>query len=277
LALGDPSTLEGLKKHLTAYEKKLKTESTAGCPELAATYNIIETALYNGLDHLEKYTGIVFQIPVYLAGVVLDPKWKWEFLEGMAKRNHPRDFKKQLDKAKARVQNLWDTQYKVEVFPHNQQSIIPKGPVEMDFLYSLMFDAAAEPASDGPEELENSVRQGSARKTRTKKNHSTASDTQRIVPTIQDEYERWNLEPKDLGAFDLLAYCKLKRASYPHLSVMALEILAIPAMSAEVERVFSSAKQTITARRARLKVEIVEALECLRHWDAAGIIKTWEV
>jgi hypothetical protein len=40
---------------------------------------------------------------------------------------------------------------------------------------------------------------------------------------------------------------------------------------------FNNAKQTITARRARLKVEIVEALECLRHWDVAEVIKPWEV
>jgi hypothetical protein len=58
---------------------------------------------------------------------------------------------------------------------------------------------------------------------------------------------------------------------------MALEILSVPAMSAEVERIFSSAKLTLSERRARLDCEIVEALECLRHWDAAGMISSWDV
>jgi hypothetical protein len=34
-------------------------------------------------------------------------------------------------------------------------------------------------------------------------------------------------------------------------------------MSAAVEQVFSSAKLTMTDRRARLKVDIIEAYECL--------------
>jgi hypothetical protein len=48
-------------------------------------------------------------------------------------------------------------------------------------------------------------------------------------------------------------------------------------MSAEVERVFSSAKLTITDRRALLKVDIIEACECLNHWEAAGIIRDWKL
>jgi hypothetical protein len=76
---------------------------------------------------------------------------------------------------------------------------------------------------------------------------------------------------------DLLSFWKTKRHSYPRLAVMALEILSVPAMSAEVERVFSSGKLTLSDQRARLDSEIVEALEYLRHWNAAGIIASWEV
>ena len=46
----------------------------------------------------------------------------------------------------------------------------------------------------------------------------------------------------------------------------ALDILAIPAMSAEVERVFSSTGQFITDRRNRRQDDIVEAVECLKSW-----------
>ena len=45
---------------------------------------------------------------------------------------------------------------------------------------------------------------------------------------------------------------------------MALDILLIPAMSAEPERLFSGAKILITDRRNRLSIESIKALECLK-------------
>lgn len=54
---------------------------------------------------------------------------------------------------------------------------------------------------------------------------------------------------------------------------MALDILAIPAMSAEVERVFSSASLNITNWRNRLGEEVVEAIECQKSWLQSGIIE----
>jgi hypothetical protein len=47
---------------------------------------------------------------------------------------------------------------------------------------------------------------------------------------------------------------------------MAIDILSIPAMSAEPERLFSKAKITITDRRNRLGVSTIEQLECLKSW-----------
>ena len=47
---------------------------------------------------------------------------------------------------------------------------------------------------------------------------------------------------------------------------MALDILSIPAMSAEPERLFSGAKISITDRRNRLSIQSIEALECLKSW-----------
>ena len=45
-----------------------------------------------------------------------------------------------------------------------------------------------------------------------------------------------------------------------------MDILSIPAMSAEPERLFSRAKITITDRRNRLGSDAIEALECLKSW-----------
>lgn len=52
----------------------------------------------------------------------------------------------------------------------------------------------------------------------------------------------------------------------PDLAAFIYDMAAIPAMSAECERVFSSAKLLLRDQRARLKPILIETYECLRHW-----------
>ena len=54
---------------------------------------------------------------------------------------------------------------------------------------------------------------------------------------------------------------------YPNLSKMALDLLSIPAMSAEPERLFSDTKITLQDRRNRLGIGIIEAIECIKSWS----------
>jgi hypothetical protein len=61
-----------------------------------------------------------------------------------------------------------------------------------------------------------------------------------------------------------------QRASYPALSIRALDIPSIPAMSAEPEGLFSDAKITITDRRNKLGIESIQAIECLKYWLGSG-------
>lgn len=56
------------------------------------------------------------------------------------------------------------------------------------------------------------------------------------------------------------------------LRKLAFDLLSIPAVSAEVERVFSSAKRLITPDRNRLNDETIEYLELLRYWWRNNII-----
>jgi hypothetical protein len=69
---------------------------------------------------------------------------------------------------------------------------------------------------------------------------------------------------------NLCAFWARHEAQYPSLARMAFDILSIPAMSSECERVFSSAKILLNDRRARMKEDIIEASECLRAWLQAG-------
>ena len=85
---------------------------------------------------------------------------------------------------------------------------------------------------------------------------------------IQDEYERYITEPLVLGVKigykQWLEETQQKR--YPNLSKMALDLLSIPAMSSDPERLFSRAKITVTDRRNKLRIEVIQALKCIKSW-----------
>ena len=58
-----------------------------------------------------------------------------------------------------------------------------------------------------------------------------------------------------------------QQTKYPNLSCMAIDILTIPAMSDEPERVFSNAKLTLHELRSRLGMETLRAFECIKSWN----------
>ena len=63
-----------------------------------------------------------------------------------------------------------------------------------------------------------------------------------------------------------MAYWNSLYLSQPDLARFALDILAIPLMSAECKRVFSFAKYLITDSCNCLKADIIEVNECLKSW-----------
>ena len=66
-------------------------------------------------------------------------------------------------------------------------------------------------------------------------------------------------------------YAWWANSGFTQLAAMAFDILSIPAMSAEAERVFSGTKLTISSSRNRLGDDIIEATECLNHWYKHGL------
>lgn len=52
---------------------------------------------------------------------------------------------------------------------------------------------------------------------------------------------------------------------YPTLFLAAMDFLAIQGSAVPCERVFSSAKETMTARRNRISPELMEALQMLKY------------
>ena len=68
------------------------------------------------------------------------------------------------------------------------------------------------------------------------------------------------------------------REDYPRqLSKMAINLLCIPAMSAEPERLFSGARRQIPWTRAKLSGKLVEQMECLKYWLTKQVLKNVRV
>jgi len=59
---------------------------------------------------------------------------------------------------------------------------------------------------------------------------------------------------------------------YPRLQYLARDIFSIPPMSDEPERVFSSSRRVLSWDRARLSDEVLQRLQCIKHWKKNGHI-----
>ena len=76
-------------------------------------------------------------------------------------------------------------------------------------------------------------------------------------PASQDEYEDYIAgDPYDIGKISALKWwCQeQQRRRWPRLSLMAIDILSILAMSDEPERIFSGARRTISWERSQLGI-----------------------
>ena len=89
-------------------------------------------------------------------------------------------------------------------------------------------------------------------------------------------FEQWKARRPvpfdDEAAKDPIGWWRMQRSEYPCLSQLAIDILTIPASSADCERAFSEAGDLLEPRRSRLEPEIIGALQCLRSWSRVGMI-----
>lgn len=95
---------------------------------------------------------------------------------------------------------------------------------------------------------------------------------------VEDEYLHYCSQPT-IKVRDARSWWQqpTQRQLYPHLSKLALEILSIPAMSAEPERLFSATKLMITDGRSLLSMKMIEALACLKSWYKLRSLKVGDL
>jgi hypothetical protein len=93
-----------------------------------------------------------------------------------------------------------------------------------------------------------------------------------------DEFERFIAVAPDTLGFTAKSVVQWwiqpsQQEAYPLLSQHALDVLSAPSVSAESERIFSGARRTISWSRSQLSSPVIEALECLKHWQVTDVVE----
>ena len=94
-----------------------------------------------------------------------------------------------------------------------------------------------------------------------------------------DEFTKYDrdLTPiNDPKTFNPIRQQNDTKSTFPTLYLWALDTLAIPAMSAEYKRVFSSTKKLITPERNRLSKGSIETSKCLKNQQDCKLITQQE-
>lgn len=71
---------------------------------------------------------------------------------------------------------------------------------------------------------------------------------------------------------DPVQYWWERHDDYPRLSRMALDVLSIPPISAECERLFSVVGQMVSPFRTRLEASTIGITQTVRSWVRSGLI-----
>ena len=192
-----------------------------------------------GWKKLDKYYNTLRDSPVYYAAAALHPSLRWDYFDEVWGQQHP-DW---IDEAKDIVQHLWETEYR------DLQITVtsPEGPVVKRRKTTLSsFDRY---------------------RNRYRNSQPFAAQA--------DEYVRWqaNVSGSDRDVADPVEYWILKRFEYPRLSRMALDVMTVPAMSSECERLFSATGLMVTPLRNRLDAGTIGLIQTLRSWLRVGIIE----
>jgi hAT family C-terminal dimerisation region len=190
-------------------------------------YVWLEAAAESAWEKCKHYYNLADDSAAYHAAEVLHPNRKWNWLPEQWGKDPQK--KSWLKKTQAAVQKLWEEEY--------------KGKFAMPSVTSLSQLRDRNP--DGE--------------------FGALAEHQKIKKpglAIDDPYLSYIDRDLETGE-ESLDYWDSRLVSRLDLARFALDMLAIPASSAECERIFSSAKILITASWNRLHPDVIEANECL--------------
>jgi hypothetical protein len=202
-------------------------------------------AIEQAWQKAKYYYEVTDQSPAYAAAIVLDPRQKKPYLDqewGSVWASH----------SMVRVKRLYHTEY--EKLP------LPSPP----------------PSGEALSEVSSNRRR--RRKPKYQRIDEQLEDTRKwpIPSLVQNELDAYLTDRRetDLSIVPFKYWMRPSvKAQYPKLSRMAIDLLSIPAMSAEPERIFSLAGVTLSPRRNRLTEDALEAVTCLANWGRNSLIR----
>jgi hypothetical protein len=208
---------------------------------------------------LDEYYSRLDETPVYYAAIALHPAYRWGYLEdGWADRP---DW---IETAKSLVEGLYRSQYEPRIVSRGRERGEPV--TKKRRMYRNPFDEYREesrqasgllqpPLSAGEKEVANGP-----------------------APAVGDEYSDWfrDVDKSDQRVLDPIRYWCERGEEYPRLSQMALDVLSILPMSADVERLFSTSGRMVRDDRANLEASTIGMTQTVRSWLRGGYIKSTE-
>ncbi len=220
-----------------AYIMDRLDDCRAECEESAQNkpeFSVVATAAKAAWERCEKYFNDIDNTPTYYAAVILQPHQRLAWFQ--SEWQHSTDPIRQgwYEPSVEAVRQLWQSEYKGQFRATASTSMaLPqkvKRTEEEDYLYAYYHPKISTDAVDAFEEYINAA------------------------PTALKHGE------------SAITFAQSIEHSKPDLAAFIYDMAAIPAMSAECERVFSSAKLLLRDQRNRLLPIMIEAYECIRHW-----------
>lgn len=202
-----------------------------------------------GWDKLNEYYTKLDETPAYYASAILNPVSRWGYFENTWTDAAQLPW---LQEANKMVRQLWEEEYKS----------LPTGVV----------------AGEGPP-LKRLKVMSALERHRAFRTSTLPCGTPPVKSPLDadyDEYDQWLSSPDlkhDPLVSDPLQYWWERRNEFPRLSRMALDLLSIPPMSAECERLFSVAGQMVSPLRTRLEASTIGVTQTVRSWVRSGLIE----
>ncbi len=214
-------------------------------------FSVLAAASAACWQKVEQYYNLADASPAYYAAIALHPNHKWHWFNKKWKDDSTKSSWLEGGSTgktgiKAIVRQLWEEEYKGKFKFTASPSTNRQQP------------EASRPYQRVPNDRFGSLHAHY-------QHDDSSSDDDYQTDNFDAFFATNHVKPKVKG-IDPLEYWNSQYQTQPDLARFALDMLAIPLMSSECERVFSSAKLLVTDNRNRLKVDIIEANECLKWW-----------
>ncbi|KAI5312320.1 hypothetical protein L3X38_041493 [Prunus dulcis] len=206
-------------------------------------------------EKFEKYCNIDALNPILIASIVLDPRYKLDYVTFWYRSYLDSDILLSEDEKDKKVED-WVERFK---------SMMSRLYLHYKSEATSLDDQSANSESVVANQGGNRSKKEMFRSKLKRKEHADANND-------LDKYLSDGIEDESPN-FDVLVWWKGKYATYHALAIMARDVLSIPVTSVASESAFSTAGRVLDPFRSSLTPNIVEALVCTQDWLRCSKLK----